>query len=246
MIRQAAIWVMWRARNDCISNMVVKRWDEVVDEIKVLSWRWLLGRFKVPACLFYEWEWSPRDCLMRWLLCSCCQQVFSCGLRVAWDVFLLQLSLLLAKILVCWKGFEQPVACCFVAAVWFWRLLVCCAAMLVGVREYRFWGRGILVLWDLGCGSCFPMLYMSASLFFLAFGFSVVVSLSFSANVGVSFTISSMNKICRLKKKTHHHRPRLVKDVHKGINLRHFVELMVDWSAHILNWEHAIWLPTLR
>jgi hypothetical protein len=65
MIWQAAIWVIWRARNERIFNAVETQWEEVVDEIKVLSWRWLLGRFKVPACLFYEWEWSPRDCFLR-------------------------------------------------------------------------------------------------------------------------------------------------------------------------------------
>ena len=59
MIWQAAIWVIWRVRNNCIFNTVVKQLDELEDEIKVLSWRWLLGRFKVPAGLFYEWEWSP-------------------------------------------------------------------------------------------------------------------------------------------------------------------------------------------
>jgi hypothetical protein len=37
MIWQAIIWVMWRARNDRIFNMSVKRWDEVVDDIKVLT-----------------------------------------------------------------------------------------------------------------------------------------------------------------------------------------------------------------
>jgi len=40
MIWQAAIWVIWKARNDCIFKVAVTRWDEVVDEIKVLSWKW--------------------------------------------------------------------------------------------------------------------------------------------------------------------------------------------------------------
>lgn len=65
MIWQAAIWVMWKARNNHIFNNVVTRWDEVVDEIKVVSWRWLLERFQGPSCLFYEWEWDPRYCLTR-------------------------------------------------------------------------------------------------------------------------------------------------------------------------------------
>lgn len=65
MIWQAAIWSIWKAQNDCIFNGVVTSWDEVVDDVKVLSSRWLLGKFNVLACLYYEWEWSPRDCLMR-------------------------------------------------------------------------------------------------------------------------------------------------------------------------------------
>ncbi|AES71124.1 hypothetical protein MTR_3g070320 [Medicago truncatula] len=54
MIWHAAIWVLWKARNNCIFNNEVTRWVEVVDEIKVLSWRWLLGRFQVPTCQLYE------------------------------------------------------------------------------------------------------------------------------------------------------------------------------------------------
>jgi hypothetical protein len=65
MIWQAAIWVVWSARNNCIFNEAVTSWEEVVEEIKVLSWRWLLSRSKVPACMFYEWDWNPRDCLLR-------------------------------------------------------------------------------------------------------------------------------------------------------------------------------------
>jgi hypothetical protein len=44
MIRQAAIWGIWKARNECIFNNAVMRWEEVVDDIKVLSWKWALGR----------------------------------------------------------------------------------------------------------------------------------------------------------------------------------------------------------
>jgi hypothetical protein len=65
MIWQVTIWVIWRARNDCIFKAGVTRWDEVVDEIKVSSWRWFLEKSNVPTCLFYEWEWSPRECLSR-------------------------------------------------------------------------------------------------------------------------------------------------------------------------------------
>jgi len=59
------IWVIWKARNGRIFNDDIAMWDELVEEVKVLPWRWVLGRFNVPACLFYEWCRCPRDCLMR-------------------------------------------------------------------------------------------------------------------------------------------------------------------------------------
>jgi hypothetical protein len=44
MIWEAAIWVIWKARNDCIFNNVLAGREELVEEVKVLSRRWLLGR----------------------------------------------------------------------------------------------------------------------------------------------------------------------------------------------------------
>lgn len=65
LIWQVAIWVIWKARNGVIFNNELARWDEMVEEVKVLSWRWVLGRFNNPACMFYEWSWCPRECLIR-------------------------------------------------------------------------------------------------------------------------------------------------------------------------------------
>ena len=39
--------------------------DEIVEEIKVMSWRWLLSRTNIPVCLFFEWSWNPIWCLRR-------------------------------------------------------------------------------------------------------------------------------------------------------------------------------------
>lgn len=64
MIWQVAIWVIWKARNNHIFNAGVTMWEELVDEIKVLSWRWLLGKHKGSVCMYYEWAWCPRDCLL--------------------------------------------------------------------------------------------------------------------------------------------------------------------------------------
>lgn len=46
----AAIWIIWKARNDRIFNNITKRVGDLVEEIKVL-----LRRIKIPACMFYEW-----------------------------------------------------------------------------------------------------------------------------------------------------------------------------------------------
>jgi hypothetical protein len=46
-------------------NSKIKNNDpgEVVDGIKLASWRWGLSRHKIPVCLFYEWCWDPGLCL---------------------------------------------------------------------------------------------------------------------------------------------------------------------------------------
>lgn len=46
----AAIWIIWKARNDRIFNNITKGVEDLVEEIKVL-----LRRMKIPACMFYEW-----------------------------------------------------------------------------------------------------------------------------------------------------------------------------------------------
>lgn len=46
----AAIWIIWKARNDRIFNNITKEVEDLVEEIKVL-----LRRMKIPACMFYEW-----------------------------------------------------------------------------------------------------------------------------------------------------------------------------------------------
>lgn len=65
LIWHAAIWMLWKARNDKIFKDTVCEVPNLVEGIKVLSWRWSLTRLKIPACLFYEWCWNPKDCLKR-------------------------------------------------------------------------------------------------------------------------------------------------------------------------------------
>jgi hypothetical protein len=65
LIWHAAIWSIWKARNNAIfANKVVDPLD-LVEEIKVVSWKWSLARLKLKPCLFYEWVWDPGECLLR-------------------------------------------------------------------------------------------------------------------------------------------------------------------------------------
>jgi hypothetical protein len=63
LIWHTAIWVLWKARNDKIFKGLNYVAEELVVEIKVLSWRWMLQRMNIPTCLYYEWCWNPIFCL---------------------------------------------------------------------------------------------------------------------------------------------------------------------------------------
>lgn len=55
LIWHACVWVIWRERNDRIFNERVKEFDELVAEIKAVSWQWSLKRLSKASYLFYEW-----------------------------------------------------------------------------------------------------------------------------------------------------------------------------------------------
>lgn len=54
LIWHTTIWVLWNRRNDKIFKGRNFDVEELVEEIKVLSWRWMLERLNNPSCLFYE------------------------------------------------------------------------------------------------------------------------------------------------------------------------------------------------
>jgi hypothetical protein len=64
MIWHATLWSIWKARNSAIFSVGCFRPYVIVEEIKVLSWKWSLGRLKISPCLFYEWCWDPGSCLL--------------------------------------------------------------------------------------------------------------------------------------------------------------------------------------
>jgi hypothetical protein len=72
------VWVIWCGRNDCIFNSGEVSIEDVTDQIKMLSWKWFIGRrakcytirnlFEAFCGLLasvYEWKWSRLDCLLR-------------------------------------------------------------------------------------------------------------------------------------------------------------------------------------
>jgi hypothetical protein len=65
LVWHSVIWSIWRARNTYIFNNVVMEPLELVEEIKVLSWRWSVDRLKITPCLYYEWSWDPGICFQQ-------------------------------------------------------------------------------------------------------------------------------------------------------------------------------------
>jgi hypothetical protein len=64
MIWHATLWSIWKARNKAIFSTGSFLPNVIVDDIKVLSWKWSLGRLRISPCLFYEWLWDPGACLV--------------------------------------------------------------------------------------------------------------------------------------------------------------------------------------
>ncbi|GAU50085.1 hypothetical protein TSUD_371690 [Trifolium subterraneum] len=65
MIWHATLWCIWKAQNKALFANGTFIPKEIVEEIKVVSWKWCLARTKVSLCMFYEWTWDPGDCLLR-------------------------------------------------------------------------------------------------------------------------------------------------------------------------------------
>jgi hypothetical protein len=65
LVWHTAIWELWRAQNNLIFNNIWEEPMDIVEGIKVLSWRWSVDRLNIPPCLFYEWVWDPGDCFLQ-------------------------------------------------------------------------------------------------------------------------------------------------------------------------------------
>lgn len=49
LVWHATIWVLWKGRNNRIFNDGVEFVDDLVEEIKVLSWRWAMSRLHMQT-----------------------------------------------------------------------------------------------------------------------------------------------------------------------------------------------------
>ncbi|CAJ2678316.1 unnamed protein product [Trifolium pratense] len=65
MICCAVVWILWRCRNSILFDNDRSAVDELVEAVKVTSWKWWIGEPSPSTCLFYEWRSEPRLCLLR-------------------------------------------------------------------------------------------------------------------------------------------------------------------------------------
>jgi hypothetical protein len=65
MIFAAVCWTLWRCRNGIIFDNGNGSVAELVEAIKVTSWKWWISRSTAATCLLYEWCAEPRLCLLR-------------------------------------------------------------------------------------------------------------------------------------------------------------------------------------
>jgi hypothetical protein len=65
MISSVVVWMLWKARNAVLFDNGRGSVAEVVEAIKVVSWKWWLARSTSASCLFYEWRAEPSLCLLR-------------------------------------------------------------------------------------------------------------------------------------------------------------------------------------
>jgi hypothetical protein len=51
LIWHASLWTIWKARNSAIFATDIFSPRAIVEEIKVVSWKWSLARLKVTPCI---------------------------------------------------------------------------------------------------------------------------------------------------------------------------------------------------
>ncbi|MCH96809.1 putative non-LTR retroelement reverse transcriptase related [Trifolium medium] len=65
MIWNSVVWSLWRCRNSVLFDNGRQDWAVVLEEVKVMTWKWWLSNSKVGHSLLYEWRVQPRLCMLR-------------------------------------------------------------------------------------------------------------------------------------------------------------------------------------
>jgi hypothetical protein len=66
MIWKVVVWSLWRHRNLVMfGNGIIDSEKKVLEEVKVLTWRWCLNRAQIAHSLPYEWRVQPKLCMAR-------------------------------------------------------------------------------------------------------------------------------------------------------------------------------------
>ncbi|CAJ2631518.1 unnamed protein product [Trifolium pratense] len=59
LVWHSVIWSIWKARNNRIFSNLVKETLEVVEDVKVISWKWSAARLKISPACFMSGAWNP-------------------------------------------------------------------------------------------------------------------------------------------------------------------------------------------
>jgi hypothetical protein len=63
MICCAVLWTIWKFRNAVLFDNGAGSVSELVEGVKLASWKWWLARSSSTPCLYYEWKSEPPICL---------------------------------------------------------------------------------------------------------------------------------------------------------------------------------------
>jgi hypothetical protein len=59
-------WNLWKCRNLILFDNGNGAVTEIVEAVKISSWKWWMSRSNAAHCLLYEWRAEPRLCITTW------------------------------------------------------------------------------------------------------------------------------------------------------------------------------------
>jgi hypothetical protein len=71
LIWHTIVWTIWNSRNDVLFLEWTFSVECLVDTMKLLSWKWFLGKNPGTPYSFYEWGIHPTFCCNRYSLIGC-------------------------------------------------------------------------------------------------------------------------------------------------------------------------------